>query len=50
MDIVQFNQAEFENLDIDELSAKLETFEKDNEQLRRENQLFDSYLARNLGE
>lgn len=31
---------------LDELSQKLEALEKDNEQLRRENQLFDSYLKR----
>jgi len=29
---------------LDDLSQKLEGLEKDNEQLRRENQLFDSYL------
>ncbi len=31
---------------LDDLSQKLEALEKDNEQLRRENQLFDSYLKR----
>ena len=31
---------------LDDLSQRLESLEKDNEQLRRENQLFDSYLKR----
>ena len=31
---------------IEELSQKLEAIEKDNEQIRRENQLFESYILR----
>jgi len=35
-----------EAITIEELSQKLESLEKDNEQIRRENQLFQSYLLR----
>ena len=35
-----------EELKLEELSHKLETIEKDNEQIRRENQLFESYILR----
>ena len=34
------------DLKIEELSSKLEAIEKDNEQIQRENQLFDSYILR----
>ena len=39
-------QENLEELTLEELSQKLEAIEKDNEQLRRENQLFDSYILR----
>ena len=38
-----------ENLDdlkLEELSQRLEAIEKDNEQIKRENQLFQSYILR----
>jgi DNA repair exonuclease SbcCD ATPase subunit len=35
-----------EELSLEDLSQKLEALEKDNEQLRRENQLFESYIKR----
>lgn len=35
-----------EELKLEELSQKLEAIEKDNEQIRRENQLFESYILR----
>lgn len=35
-----------QELSLEELSQKLEALEKDNEQLRRENQLFESYIKR----
>jgi len=35
-----------DELSLEELSQKLEMLEKDNEQLRRENQLFESYIKR----
>lgn len=35
-----------EDMKLEELSQKLEAIEKDNEQIRRENQLFESYLLR----
>lgn len=35
-----------EELKLEELSQKLESIEKDNEQIRRENQLFESYILR----
>ena len=35
-----------EELSLEELSQKLEALEKDNEQLRRENHLFESYIKR----
>ena len=35
-----------EDLKLEELSQKLESIEKDNEQIRRENQLFESYILR----
>lgn len=35
-----------ENLKLEELSQRLEAIEKDNEQIKRENQLFQSYILR----
>jgi len=35
-----------EDMKLEELSQKLEAIEKDNEQIRRENQLFESYILR----
>lgn len=35
-----------EDLKLEELSQRLEAIEKDNEQIRRENQLFESYILR----
>ena len=35
-----------EEMKLEELSQKLEAIEKDNEQIRRENQLFESYILR----
>jgi len=37
---------DLKEMTLDDLSQRLESLEKDNEQLRRENQLFDSYLKR----
>lgn len=37
---------DLEGMSLEELSQKLEGLEKDNEQLRRENQLFESYIRR----
>mmetsp|Transcript_19560 Transcript_19560/g.35846 ORF Transcript_19560/g.35846 Transcript_19560/m.35846 type:complete len:359 (+) Transcript_19560:4620-5696(+) len=42
-----FRRDEYEELSIEELSQMLENLEKDNDQLRQENQLFESYLQRN---
>lgn len=42
-----FRREDYEELSIEELSQMLENFEKDNDQLRQENQLFESYLQRN---
>lgn len=36
----------YDEMKIEELSQKLEAIEKDNEQIRRENQLFESYILR----
>lgn len=41
-----FGGEDLESMTLDDLSQTLESLEKDNEQLRRENQLFDSYLKR----
>jgi hypothetical protein len=38
---------DYEDMGIEELSQMLENLEKDNDQLRQENQLFESYLHRN---
>ena len=35
-----------EDLKLEELSSRLEAIEKDNEQIKRENQLFQSYILR----
>ena len=35
-----------EDLKLEELSQRLEAIEKDNEQIKRENQLFQSYILR----
>lgn len=39
-------EEDLNRLSLDDLTQKLESLEKDNEQFRRENQLFDSYLKR----
>ena len=36
----------YDEMKIEELSQKLDAIEKDNEQIRRENQLFESYILR----
>jgi hypothetical protein len=41
-----FGGENLEDLKLEELSQKLEAIEKDNEQIRRENQLFESYILR----
>ena len=41
-----YSQENLEDLKLEELSQKLEAIEKDNEQIRRENQLFESYILR----
>ena len=42
-----YNQSDnLEDMKLEELSQKLEAIEKDNEQIRRENQLFESYILR----
>jgi len=35
-----------EEMKLEELSQRLEAIEKDNEQIKRENQLFESYILR----
>ena len=35
-----------EDMKLEELSERLEAIEKDNEQIKRENQLFQSYILR----
>lgn len=40
------NIADLHNLRLEELSQRLEAVEKDNEQIKRENQLFQSYILR----
>lgn len=40
------HEENLEDLKLEELSQKLEAIEKDNEQIRRENQLFESYILR----
>lgn len=37
---------DYENMEVDELVARLEALEKNNEQIKRENQLFESYIIR----
>ena len=39
-------EGELERLSVDELVQRLEAMEKNNEQIKRENQLFESYLLR----
>ncbi len=39
-----------DDLKLEELHDKLVDIEKDNEQIRRENQLFESYITRKLKE
>jgi len=41
-----YNTDGLETLSVDELVQKLEAMEKNNEQIKRENQLFESYLLR----
>lgn len=41
-----YSSENLEDLKLEELSQKLEAIEKDNEQIRRENQLFESYILR----
>ena len=41
-----YNTEGLETLSVDELVQKLEAMEKNNEQIKRENQLFESYLLR----
>ena len=50
MALIKFDETEYENMSIEDLSQKLEELEKENEQKRRENQLFESYLTRNKGD
>jgi len=37
---------DLESLSVDELVQRLEAMEKNNEQIKRENQLFESYILR----
>jgi uncharacterized protein YdaT len=37
---------DYDKLEVDELVARLEAMEKYNEQVKRENQLFESYIIR----
>lgn len=37
---------DFESMKLEQLSQRLEAIEKDNEQIKRENQLFQSYILR----
>ena len=37
---------DLENLTVDDLVQRLEAMEKNNEQIKRENQLFESYILR----
>ena len=39
-----------EDMKLEELHDKLVDIEKDNEQIRRENQLFESYITRKMKE
>ena len=50
MALIKFDEREYEEMTIEDLSQKLEELEKENEQKRRENQLFESYLTRNKGD
>lgn len=50
MALIKFDEREYEDMTIEDLSQKLEELEKENEQKRRENQLFESYLTRNKGD
>jgi hypothetical protein len=40
------NEVNYDTMSVDELVARLEAMEKNNEQIKRENQLFESYLLR----
>ena len=42
---MQYNE-DFESMKLEQLSQRLEAIEKDNEQIKRENQLFQSYILR----
>ena len=39
-------EVDLESLSVDELVQRLEAMEKNNEQIKRENQLFESYILR----
>lgn len=39
-------KVDLESLSVDELVQRLEAMEKNNEQIKRENQLFESYILR----
>ena len=43
-------QASLEDMKLEELHDRLVDIEKDNEQIRRENQLFESYITRKMKE
>jgi hypothetical protein len=45
MDLYSMNE-DMANMTVDDLVQKLEAMEKNNEQIKRENQLFESYLLR----
>ena len=44
------NTSPMEDMKLEELHDRLVDIEKDNEQIRRENQLFESYITRKLKE
>ena len=39
-------EVDLEKMNVDELVQRLEAMEKNNEQIKRENQLFESYILR----
>jgi len=43
---VYASDVNYESMEVDELVARLEALEKNNEQIKRENQLFESYIIR----
>lgn len=45
-DLYSIDDAELYTKSVDELVQRLEQMEKSNEQIKRENQLFDSHLIR----